>query len=86
MTPINLLLIILGFYEIRRYSKKHAVLPLHALKNWHNIAITVCEITRIFLHFGIKRFINFDIQFYLDDSIYADCLEHNKFCFHDMDE
>ncbi|CAB4400795.1 unnamed protein product [Rhizophagus irregularis] len=41
LTSVNLLLIVLGFYEIRRYSKKHAVLPLHALNNWHNIAITI---------------------------------------------
>ncbi|GBC03741.1 hypothetical protein RclHR1_00530016 [Rhizophagus clarus] len=41
LTSVNLFLIIFGFYEINRYSKKHAVLPLHALNNWHNRAITI---------------------------------------------
>ncbi|RIA93900.1 ATP-binding cassette transporter 1 [Glomus cerebriforme] len=41
LTPINLLLIILGFYEIYRYSKKHAVLPLRALESWHYVAIKI---------------------------------------------
>ncbi|CAI2167258.1 20609_t:CDS:10 [Funneliformis geosporum] len=49
LTPINLLLLILGFYEIRRYAKKRAVLPHRALKNWHYISITTTLYILIFL-------------------------------------
>ncbi|CAG8520388.1 12933_t:CDS:10 [Funneliformis mosseae] len=49
ITPINLMLILLGFYEIHRYSKKHAVLPHRALKNWHYISITITMYMLIFL-------------------------------------